>query len=101
MELYNSLIQETRALTDKFSAKVWDYDPKAAWPANSASELVLQKDAAFELGASGKGSANYVLFTSSEELVSRDQIILIGCGETTNSLLPFVPLPHTLPPVSG
>ena len=78
MELYNSLIKETRELTDKLPAKVWDYDPKAAWPADSSSELVLQKDAAFELGASGKGSANYVLFTSSEELGGQDKVVLIG-----------------------
>ena len=54
MDLYNSLIKETRELTDKLEAKVWDYDPRAAWPSHSSSELVLQKDAAYELGASGK-----------------------------------------------
>ena len=78
MELYNSLIQETRELTDKLPARVWDYDPGAAWPDTGSSELVLQKDAAFELGASGRGSANYVLFTSHPELGGRDQVILCG-----------------------
>lgn len=78
MELYNSLIKETKELTDKLPAQVWAYDEKAAWPENSSSELVLQKDAAYELGASGKGSANYVLFTSNEELGGRDQVILCG-----------------------
>ena len=78
MELYNSLIKETDALLDKLPAKSWAYDPKAAWASNSTSELVLQKDAAFELGAAGKGSANFVLFTSSEELVREDKVVLIG-----------------------
>jgi len=78
MDLYNSLIKETRELTDKLPAKTWDYDPKAVWPSNSSSELVLQKYAAYELGASGKGSANYVLFTSNEELGGKDQVILCG-----------------------
>ena len=78
MELYNSLIRETKALIDGLPAKSWAYDPKSAWASDSSSELVLQKDAAFELGASGKGSANFVLFTSSEELVSEDQVVLIG-----------------------
>ena len=78
MELYNSLIKETRELTERLPSRVWDYDPRAAWPADSASELVLQKHAAFELGASGKGSANFVLFTSSEELGGKDQVILCG-----------------------
>ena len=78
MELYNSLIKETRELVDKLPAKRWSYDPKAVWPGNSSSELVLQKDAAFELGASGKGSANFVLFTSNEELGGKDEVILCG-----------------------
>ena len=78
MELYNSLIRETRSLIDGLPAKSWAYDPKSAWTSNSSSELVLQKDAAFELGASGKGSANFVLFTSSEELVNEDKVVLIG-----------------------
>ena len=78
MELYNSLIRETKSLIDGLPAKSWAYDPKSAWASNSSSELVLQKDAAFELGASGKGSANFVLFTSSEELVNEDKVVLIG-----------------------
>ena len=78
MELYNSLIGETKALFEKLPQKVWDYNPRGIWASNDSSELVLQKDAAYELGASGKGSANYVLFTSSGELVEKDQVILCG-----------------------
>lgn len=73
MELYNSLINETKALLESKSAKVWDYDAHGLWKDTGMSELVLQKDAAFELGATGKGSANYVLFTSNAELVNKDQ----------------------------
>ena len=68
MELYNSLINETKALLESKSAKVWDYDAHGLWKDTGMSELVLQKDAAFELGASGKGSANYVLFTYGNRL---------------------------------
>lgn len=78
MELYNSLIKETKALTDPLQRKSWDYDEQDCWFDNGSSELVLQKYAAYEMGASGKGSANYVLFTSSPELVEKDQVILIG-----------------------
>ena len=78
MELYNSLINETKALLESKSAKVWDYDAHGLWKDTGMSELVLQKDAAFELGATGKGSANYVLFTSNAELVNKDQVILCG-----------------------
>ena len=86
MELYNSLIKETRALTDPLPAKVWDYDPAATWPDTGSSELVLQKDAAYELGASGRGSANYVLFTSGEELGGKDQVVL--CGKDLGDIKP-------------
>ena len=78
MELYNSLINDTHAQLEGLSAKVWDYAPSDCWADTGASELVLQRDAAYEMGALGKGSANYVLFTSSSELVDKDQVILYG-----------------------
>ena len=78
MELYNSLINDTRTQLEGLSAKVWDYSPADCWTDVGSSELVLQRDAAYEMGAMGKGSANYVLFTSSSELVNKDQVILYG-----------------------
>ena len=78
MELFNSLFRETRQLLENSEPKVWPYRPGEEWKDIGNSELVLQKDAAFELGASGKGSANYVLFTSSSELVNKDQVLLYG-----------------------
>ncbi len=78
MELYNSLIQDTKALLEKGVPKTWDYAERNCWHDIGSSELVLQKDAAYELGAAGKGSANYVLFSSSAELVNRDQVLLYG-----------------------
>ena len=78
MELYNSLIKESNSLLEKGSPRAWEYRPGDAWKDIGSSELVLQKDAAYELGAMGKGSANYVLFTSSPELVDKDQILLYG-----------------------
>lgn len=78
MELFNSLIKDTQALLEKGSPKAWDYSERDTWIDIGSNELVLQKDAAYELGAAGKGSANYVLFTSSSELVNKDQILLYG-----------------------
>ena len=78
MELYNSPIKESNSLLEKGRPRVWEYRPGDAWKDIGSSELVLQKDAAYELGAMGKGSANYVLFTSSPELVDKDQILLYG-----------------------
>lgn len=78
MELYNSLIKDTEARLEGLSGKSWDFSPAEAWKDTGSSELVLQRDAAYEMGALGKGSANYVLFTSSAELVNKDQVILYG-----------------------
>ncbi len=78
MELFNSLIQESNALLAQGTPKTWDYTERDCWTDIGSSELVLQKDAAYELGASGKGSANYVLFTSSPDLVNKDQVLLYG-----------------------
>ena len=78
MELYNSLIKETNALLEGKSCISYAYDPARAWKDNGVSELVMQRDAAYELGASGKGSANYILFTSSPELVSKDETVVYG-----------------------
>lgn len=77
MELYNSLIKETNELLTG-TPKTWEYREKTMWTDLGSNELVLQKDAAYELGAQGKGSANYVLFTSNAELVDRDEVILYG-----------------------
>ena len=78
MELYNSLIRDTLAFLDKGSPRVWDYREQDCWKDLGSSELVLQKDAAYELGASGKGSANYVLFSSAPDVADRDQVFLYG-----------------------
>ena len=78
MELYNSLIKDTLGHLEGLNAKVWDYSPADCWTDVGSSELVLQRDSAYEMGAMGKGSANYVLFTSSSELVNKDQVILYG-----------------------
>ena len=78
MELYNNLIKETKMLLDGSAPTVWSYRPGDEWKDIGNSELVLQKDAAYELGAAGRGSANYVLFTSSPELVDKDQVLLYG-----------------------
>ena len=78
MELFNPLIGDTRIALEAFTGRSWPFSQADCWKDIGSSELVLQRDAAFELGARGKGSANYVLFTSSPELVPEDRIVLYG-----------------------
>ena len=77
MELYNQLIKDTEGLL-KGSPREWSFSDVEKWHDSGSNELVLQKDAAYELGASGHGSANYLLFTSNAEFVSEDRILLYG-----------------------
>ena len=76
MELYNSTIKDVKALLPE-NGSSWSYNESSCWKDKGSSELVLQKDAAYELGASGKGSANLVLFTSGDE-VEKDEVVLYG-----------------------
>ncbi len=78
MELYNSIFKSTEEILSKSSPKTWDYAPNKAWHDLGSAELVLQSDAAYELGASGLGSANYICTTSSADLINKDQVILYG-----------------------
>ena len=77
MELYNHLIENTLELL-KGTPKKWSFNANGKWRDLGASELVLQKEAAYELGAAGKGSANYLLFTSKADFASENQVLLYG-----------------------
>ena len=84
MELYNALIKQTLAEFEDKPKKSYDFNPARAWKDVGSSELVLQKEAAYELGARGKGSANYILYTSSAELAGKDRVIV--CGRDLNEI---------------
>ena len=78
MELYRSIITATRARLDGVAPRQWDYDPAKAWRDTGESELVMLRDAAFELGGSGCPSANFTCVTSDEALVPKDEVLLYG-----------------------
>ena len=61
MELYNKVIKETYEVIEKAKKTTWDYREKDAWNDTGSSELVLQSDAAYEMGATGTGSVNFLL----------------------------------------
>ena len=78
MELYNAIFKITDKVLDGKKPQVWAYNPRKAWPDLGSAELVLQSDAAYELGANGLGSANYICVTSSPDIINKDQVILYG-----------------------
>lgn len=77
MKLYDNIIRDTLAQLGR-PTRVWDYRPDAAWPDRGASELVMQRDAALELGGSGKQSVNFTCVTSTPDLITEDAVCLYG-----------------------
>ena len=78
MELYNPIIREVEALAGASTPKRYAYDPAEAWEDTGAFELVMLRDAAFELGGSGKSAVNFTCVTSSSNLVPGDEIVVCG-----------------------
>jgi len=76
MKLYNAIIDKTLAAFSGCTPVKHPYDPHAAWEDTGASELVLLRDAAFELGANG--SVNYTCVTTSDEYAPEDGIEVYG-----------------------
>ena len=78
MKLYDQIIRDTEKLLGCAAQKRWDYSPEKAWAQTKSSELVLTRDAAYELGGDGKPSANYSCITEDQALVPKDEILLYG-----------------------
>ena len=59
MELFDGIIKETTENTAALVSKTWDFDAADTWECSERSELIMQRDQAFELGGSGTSSANF------------------------------------------
>ena len=77
MDLFNSYITETLNQLGTPKQK-WAYSERSAWKDTGTSELVLMKDAAYELGGSGKSAVNFTAVTDDASLVGSDEILLYG-----------------------
>lgn len=78
MDLYNSTIKELKDTLSAHTPKSWGYEPARAWTDTGQNELVLTRDAAFELGGDNNPAANFTCVTTSSELVGEDKIVLVG-----------------------
>ena len=77
MELYDSFIRETTDLLGAPTQK-WAYKERDAWKDNGESELVLLRDAAYELGGGANDAVNFTCVTSDSSLVPADEVLLYG-----------------------
>lgn len=77
MRLYDSVIVDTKEQLSMLTPRAWAYDESRAWPDAGVSELVLMRDAAYELGGSGCPAVNYTCVTT-EDILTENQVVLYG-----------------------
>ena len=78
MELYNGTISEILGRINAHAPRSWEYEPARAWADNGQNELVLGRDAAYELGGGNLPASNCTCVTTDASLVPEDKIILVG-----------------------
>ena len=78
MELYDSLIRQAMTLGGAGAVKRYAYDPARAWPDTGEFELVMQREAACELGGGGRNAANFTCVTTTPGLVDADEVLVYG-----------------------
>ena len=78
MELFDSIIAETARLGGGSAPRRYAYADVVPWPDSGEFELVMLRDAAFELGGGGRGAVNFTCVTTDENLVGSDEILLWG-----------------------
>ena len=64
MELFNSSIHRVEELLSVASPRKWSYDGAKCWKDAGRNELVMLREAAFELGGSAKSAVSFSCFTT-------------------------------------
>lgn len=77
MELYNSIIEKIDGMLGSSSPKHYDYDPNRCWEDVGGNQLVMMREAAYELGGDSKPAVNYACVTSGD-YVDKDEILVYG-----------------------
>lgn len=77
MNLYDSIITTVLDETKKAGAVNIMGNADKPWPVTESSELVMQRESAFELGGGTNPSVNYTL-VSTENFIEEDGIFLVG-----------------------
>ena len=78
MELFNPIIRAVEEHVGSSAPRRYDYASGRAWEDTGEFELVMLRDAAYELGGSSKPAVNFTCVTTSPELVAKDEIVVYG-----------------------
>ena len=84
MELFDTILSDTITQLDPFITHRWSYDPADAWPDTGKNELVMQRDAAYELGGGENPGVQYCCVTTGDTIDSVSETIL--CGPDLNEI---------------
>ena len=77
MKLYDAIIEKTENTLAAAAPQRFPYNPARVWKDRGQSELIMLRDAAYELGGSGCASVNYTCVTTAEE-ITEDEVLLYG-----------------------
>lgn len=78
MELYNSIIDKIDALIGSSQpVRRYKYDPHRTWEDAGGNQLVLMREAAYELGGDNKPAVSYACVTSGD-YVTEDEVLVFG-----------------------
>ena len=89
MKLYDSIIMKTQEILDRGEALSYPPAQGRVWKDTGKSDLIMQRDTAFELGGSGCPSVNYTCVTTSG-LVPENEIVCLGPDlDRISSDMPF------------
>ena len=78
MELFNPIIRAVEEHVGSSAPRRYDYVPSRSWEDTGEFELVMLRDAAYELGGDNKPAVNFTCVTTSPELVAKDEIVVYG-----------------------
>jgi CO dehydrogenase/acetyl-CoA synthase beta subunit len=78
MNVFDRVIEDTVELLSPYTPRRWAYKAETAWKETDANELLLQRDAAFELGGGRLPALTYSCATSSPSLIGADEVLLYG-----------------------
>ena len=78
MELFDAIMSDTKTRLEPHITRRWGYDPIDAWPDTGKSELIMQRDMAYELGGDGKPAVQYCCVTTGDALDDASETILCG-----------------------
>ena len=77
MEVFNSLIKKIEALLP-YDRRTYDYTSARTALEGRENELILGRDAAYELGGGSFPSVSCTLFTEDSDLVPKDEVLVYG-----------------------